>query len=551
MLLVTLAWGVTASAQVDLLPIEHPATGTLLRLADAGVIPAFPAEHLPISRRAALQWIDRALSAESLPDALRHQAAWYRVELAADIGAGERDVVIPVMDHQRSLLTDDPGRNPFTGILWIDSARDSRAMLDPILDGEVRIASGQPSGTTGIAQGGVRLRGSVRSIFGFSAAATNGTILGSEEVARDDPRLGSSFKFGRTGLNRDIDFGSGHARFDLDGAAVGIAREWTTLGVGRESTLLFGGQLPSRTDWLRLGFRVGTLDYTHIHASLMGEAPEGADDVGPFAEIPTKYLAAHLLSIGPVGPLRFSVGEAVVYGGRPFEIGYLNPVNFLKSQEHYLRDRDNSLLYLGLRAWPVSRVRLEGEFLLDDLVFSRIGTGYWGNKTAWRIGVGAVGLPYGTTDLLVEYTRLEPYVYSHFARSNAYLHDGALPAARGNEPNSHALRSSLTWRPIPNLTADLSLVLSEHGRNVVADTGLVRNVGGDVREGFRSEVSADTVTFLDGVLEQSRRIEIDIRYEVIRNVYLRLRGFLLHTVIEELEPEQKGQIWFGLRIGAL
>ncbi len=538
-------------AQVDLLPIDHPATGSLLRLSDYGAIPSFPAEHLPVSRRDALEWIRRGLQDPSLPESIRREAEWHLVELGADVGSGWREVVIPIDPSQAGVFTSPVGNHPFTGLLWVDTISDSRVMLDPILDGEIRVADGDLSGTTGIVQGGVRLRGSVRSIFGFSATATNGTIVGSEEVARDDPRFGASFKFGLTGLNRDIDFGSGHARLDLQGASIGIGRERVQLDVGEESTLLFGAVLTSNTDWIRLSFNVGTLRYTHLHAALLGDAAEGSPGVGPFADIPTKYLAAHLLSVGPVAGIRLSIGEGVVYGGRPMEIGYLNPVNFLKSQEHYLRDRDNSLLYAAFRAWPFRGIALDGEFVLDDLVFSRIGTGYWGNKTAWRVGISATGLPISSVDVRAEYSRLEPYVYSHFSASNAYVHDGTLPAAGGNQPNSHSVGGEVSWRPEPRLRAVLGVRLTEHGANVEADTGVVRNVGGDVRVGFRSEISADTVTFLDGVLERSRLLSIALEYELLRNVYLRLRGFIRSTAVEGERDARSGQIWFGMRIGSI
>ena len=535
-------------AQIDHLPIDHPATTLLLRLSNAGAIPEFPAEHLPVTRRDGLRWIDRALADSSLSDVLRRDALWYRVELAADNEGGRRAVVIPVGDDDEQVFASIPFESPFTGVAWYDSTRGARVLLDPILDAELRSASGEVEGSALIAQGGVRLRGSLRSLFGFSATATNGTILGSEEVARDDARLRRTFKFGQVGQNRDIDFGRAHARLDIDGAALEIGRERITLGVGGESTLLMGAPLPSQTDYLRLALRLGPFSYSHLHASLIAEGE--TIGVGPTADIPTKYLATHLLSFGPVAGMRFSVGEAVIYGGRPFEIGYLNPFNFLKAQEHFLRDRDNSFLYAAVRAWPLERLQLEGEFMLDDLIFSRIGTGWWGNKSAWRLGAKATGVPVGTVDLEAEYTRLEPYVYTHFAPRNAYLHDGANLAAEGLQPNSYQVAGSIAWQPVPMLRTRLRLTVSEHGRNIVADTGIVRNVGGDVATGFIREVSSDTVTFLDGLLERATGVDLSADYEVMRNVYLRMRAFLRSTTIEGVEDQKRSQLWIGLRVGS-
>ncbi len=536
------------SAQIDHLPIDHPATTVLLRLARAGVIPEFPSEHLPITRRDGLRWIERALADSSLEASLRRDAEWYRVELAADGPEGRRAVVIPIADADDQVFSSIPFERPFTGIAWYDTARDARILLDPVLDADLRHASGTVEGSAVIAQGGVRLRGSIRSLVGFSATATNGTVLGDEAVALDDPLYSRTFKFGQVGQNRDVDFGRAHARVDIDGAALEIGRERVRLGVGGESTLLFGADLPSQTDYLRMAIALGPFDYTHLHASLIAEGE--TIGVGPDADIPTKYLAAHLLSVGPVAGMRLSVGEAVIYGGRPFEIGYLNPFNFLKSQEHFLRDRDNSFLYAALRAWPIDRLMVEGEFMLDDLIFSRIGTGWWGNKSAWRVGATATGFPVGTVDLSAEYTRLEPYVYTHFAPQNAYLHDGANPAAGGLQPNSYRWSGVVAWQPLPALRTSVRVTVGEHGRNVLADTGIVRNVGGDVATGFIREVSSESVVFLDGILEKTTGVDLVADYEVMRNVYLRLRGFLRSQSVDGEEGSERRQMWFGLRVGS-
>ena len=538
-----------ARAQVDHLPIVHPATDLLVRLHHLGDLPDFPAEHLPITRRAGLEWLSFAHDSLDLSPSMRSQVEWYRRELESDNVGGRRAVVIPLDDDDEQIFDHLPFERPFTGVAYVDSVTASRVMLDPVLDGEVRIARGEVEGGTAIVQGGVRLRGTIHSLVGFSATATNGTILGDEDVALDDPRYRQSFKFGQVSQNRDIDFGRGHARVDLRGAALEVGREDLRLGRGGRSTLLFGADLPSPTDYLRFTFRLGPFSYSHLHASLLAEG--ASIPAGPFADIPTKYLAAHLLSLGSLGPIRLSVGEAVIYGGRPLEIGYLNPFNFMKAQEHYLRDRDNSFLYATMQVWPMRGVMLEGELMLDDLVFSNIGTDYWGNKSAWRVKASLIGLPAETTDLSLQYTRLEPYVYTHFSNDNSYLHDGTILAAGGLQPNSHEFRAEGTWWPIPALTVRAAFAFGEHGANVVADSGLVRNVGGDVATGFSRETSSESVTFLDGTLEEIIGIDLTVDYEVMRNVYLKLRAFARSVEGEEVASVERNQVWFGVRIGAI
>ena len=335
-------WG-----QADLLPPDHPATLLLERFHRAGAIPTFPIEHLPISRRAAYDFLREAVADERLAPSMREQGEWRLVELRADLGLDKREVVIPLSGDQEEFFDNPFDSRPFTGIAWYDTGSRSTIFLDPVLDGEYRLDFERSSGAA-VLQGGVRVRGTVLDHIGFSGRATNGTIVGNDTVVRVDPRYGRSFKFGVIQAQRDIDFGSAHLRADFRGFAAEIGREPIRLGVGGERTLLFGADLPSNTDYLRLQGQVGKVAFTHLHASLLDDTTGNA--AGPGVTIPSKYVAAHLLSVGPFAGIRLSVGESVIYSGRPFEIGYLNPLNFFKSQEHYLRDRDNTLMYAGITA---------------------------------------------------------------------------------------------------------------------------------------------------------------------------------------------------------
>ena len=533
-------------AQADLLPLDHPATTVLERLYYSGAVPDIPVEHFPISRKAALEFLQSGVASVSIPESLRRQAVYFVRELAADKGESPRAVVIPTSDNSLLFFDDPFGDRPFTGLHYTDTATDSYLVIDPVLDAEFRYDA-DLSANAAVLQGGARLRGTVLDHVGFSAQATNGTILGNDTVVLADPRFGQSFKFGVVRQNRDIDFGSGHVRVGFDQVAAGIGREPVRLGAGEERSLLLGAGLPSNYDYLRFQMRLGRFSFTHIHASILSDATGPA--AGIAAEIPQKYVAAHLFSVGPFGGVRASIGEAVVYGGRGFEIGYLNPLNFLKSQEHFLRDRDNSYMYatLGVNAFP--GLFFEGEFMLDDLLFSRIGEGYWGNKTAWRLGARATGWPFGIADADVSYTRLEPYVYSHFNPLNAYTHDGAMLAASGLEPNSHQFDLGVNLYPLPNLSVRVNAEFGEHGANVEQDGEVVRNVGGDVRRTFDT-LSNETVEFLDGTLETMSGYGAKVEYEFLRNMYVRAQLLGRSISVNDQEIESTTQIWFGVRIGS-
>lgn len=530
-----------AIAQVDLLPIDHPATAALVRLHEYGGAPEFPREHLPISRALARRLFEEAVVDSALPVALRQQARYHLVELDADVESKARAVFIATPANDR-LIYDDPIASwPIAILEARDSARGATFVLEPIGDVEVRFDP--DSSTTALpAQMGLSFRGTLLDHIGFAARVTNGSVAGDSTLTARDPRIARSGAFGITGFGRDIDFARAHVRLDFDAVAVEIAREALQLGGGNRKSLLLGSMLPTDYDALRFQARLGRVSYTHIHASLLPDLDKSIR--GVYSSIPNKFVAAHLLSVGPFAGIRFSVGESVIYSERPFEIGYVNPFAFLRSQEHYFRDRDNANMYASISARPFDGIFLESEFMLDDMKISRIGEGYWGNKTAWRVSATARAFPVGPADIGLSYTRLEPYIYSHFSDTNAYTHDATPLAAGGLPPNSHYFEATISFIPVPQLTVIAVIGAGEHGANVYEGDSLVTNVGGDMGQTLRFGDS-ETVTFLDGRLEKIGRFRLEIEYEPLRNVYVRLHAFA-NTLGDAVEREVR----FGLRFGA-
>ncbi len=542
-----------AWAQAELLPLDHPATLALVRIYEYGAIPAFPREHLPISRGEAERYLAEAAAMTDLPPELRDEARHYLAELVADRSDAATKVVIPTSADQPTLWSEPLADRPLAILTYRDTTVPFRFTVEPILDGELRV---DPDGGAKafLAQGGVEMRGTVLNHVGIGARFTNGTIAGDSLLALRDLRISHSGKIGVLGQGHDIDFGSAHFRLDFGALAAEIGRERVALGGGVEESLLLGSTLPSNFDYLRLTGRFGRVSFTHIHAALLAE-PNGVP-AGWNADIPTKFLAAHLLSIGPFAGIRLSLGESVIYGRRPFEIGYLNPLNFLKSQEHYLRDRDNANMYAALSVNPVRGIFLEGEYLLDDLKFSEIGNGFWSNKSAWRVGAKAVAVPYGGLDIGLSYTHVEPYTYSHFdeTHTNEYTHDGVILSGGDVEPNSYMIRGELRASPLAGFWIRGSLGVGEHGANVVAHRpgqpdSLILNVGGDYRQTFRSAIDSPTVDFLGGVIEKKLVARLEAEYELIRSVYA--RGiFLINRRESGEQTTSDSEVWIGLRIGA-
>lgn len=93
-------------------------------------------------------------------------------------------------------------------------------------------------------------------------------------------------------------------------------------------------------------------------------------------------------------------------------------------------------------SWRFGRARIYGEFLLDDLESpsSLFTEDYAQNKWAFMAGVQAArdlaGIPAG---VVVEYSRIEPWVYSHFTPNTSQAANLDLPLGNQQGPNSQSL----------------------------------------------------------------------------------------------------------------
>jgi hypothetical protein len=360
---------------------------------------------------------------------------------------------------------------------------------------------------------GVRLFGTIGNKLGYYLQATNGTVLsGERSIALSDEKLRQNVKFSR--LNSDFDFSESHVRLDLDWFYAEIGRETRLEGAGLNQRLYTSANAPPY-DALSLGVKFSNFEYRFTHGSLIA-FPTNSVDLGSFTEIPSKYYVQHRFSIRPEWG-EISYWESIIYYNRGIDLTYLNPLSFLKSMEHALHDRDNSMMGGDLTFRFLNFLQLKGTFLLDDIQFSEIGKGFWGNKTASNIALIAA-LP-ANLDVGIEYARVEPYTFTHFNQQNSATNDsllfcGDLP------PNSEEYSALVQYWWGDRYPVVLNLSYRRHGANIYDNAGnLIKNVGGDVLQTKRPEDS-EYVTFLDGIRENSFNLQIQAGWEFIRNFSL-------------------------------
>ncbi|MCH8927875.1 MAG: hypothetical protein IIB39_04070 [Candidatus Marinimicrobia bacterium] len=259
-----------------------------------------------------------------------------------------------------------------------------------------------------------------------------------------------------------------------------VGRQNITWGPGRRSGLTFSSNNPPM-DVIRLDVRYRKLSYSGFIGDIRGRGGN-------------KKIAAHRLDIIPITGLRIGAGETVVYNRSKFEILYSLPLMPFHIAEHHLGDRDNNSINFDITYDRLSNTSVYAELFIDDYKLLKNPFTHWGNKWAVLSGVlFTKPLNMKNSTLRIEYSRIEPYVYTHVRSGNEYFNYDR-PMGHWAGPDSDELFLSyvntLDWR----VKLKLSFAMLRRGQ---LDDTFSRPVTGDLKE-FLSGVVERRLTFTAG-----------------------------------------------------
>ena len=380
---------------------------------------------------------------------------------------------------------------------------------------------------------GFRLYGTIDNSLGYGLQVTNGVVLaGTRNLAVEESKITRNIKFSL--LNSDFDFSESHIRYSKNWFHFIFSRETRLIGSGLRQKLIISDNAPPM-DGISLGARFSNFEYRYSHFKLLGQADSNIP-VGAFTDIPPKYFVLQRFTLKPSwGDLSYF--HSIVYSGRELEFAYLNPLSFLKSIEHALRDRDKTTMGFDFNINPLRNLQISGTWMLEDIIISRIGTGFWSNKTAWNIALKYT-LPF-SADIGIEYTRIEPYMFTHFNVQNNRTNDGYLFGTY-LYPNSDETALQFRWFWGNRYPLIVSVIYQRHGNNIYDENGnLVRNVGGDPFF-VRKPQDSETVVFLDGDRTNTLSFSINFGYEILRG--FNIQGLYLLRLTDD-KPENLFKIY--------
>jgi|WetSurMetagenome_2_1015567.scaffolds.fasta_scaffold72834_2 hypothetical protein len=520
--LLCLSW---AAAQVEHVPVTHPVYEFLDRLGVEGVLPAHSSSMVPLERTEVLALLRTAASHRSLrgdpmgEDAEQATLARYLTEFAPDAGTRPDEDLVLLGAHESfgAFVNGLVSQKQKYLVVHADSFITVYGEL--LGSVEYRSLHGDSRGNVDamLTSIGGRFRGTIAGTIGYLLQSTNGVLLGNRSFALSDPRLATNVKLNEPN-SRNFDVTEAYLRYSFGWGSAQFGREFVAQGVGYGDRLILSDNAPA-FDAFGLSVHYKSFRFQYLHASLLSDPSAGSGLLVTEPEGSNKYLALHRFQFSLFDRLNVAASEMVIYQRLTPEYAYLLPVNFFKSAEHALRDRDNALLVFDFEYFPYPGYKLYGTWLIDDVDFKKIGTGWWGNEFGWQGGAYVANIAgLRNLDAIIEYTRIEPYVYSNRLAGNDYSNSGVGLGHR-LQPNSDEILAELRFRVSATLRTRLHYAVQRHGQNVTMGDSLIRNVGGALTQGHRNSDS-ETAPFLDGELIETHRVGIRAEYEPVTDLFL-------------------------------
>ncbi len=511
-----------AEAQRELVPSDHPIYQFLLRQQMEEHINGFHWGMLPLSRREVTGFL-RTLRTDSIQALLsetdRKILSDYSVEFAQDLDRTDR-LSEPFIPSWRlsGLFSDEKQKSLYS---YADTA--VTVVIDALGDASRRDTWGDSLGKASAVLGelGVRIRGTFHDRLGFYLQATNGSLLaGSRDVALLENRLQANHKFSEPGSS-NFDITKGYLRYDVDWLSVMAGREQVLWGAGYADRAVFSDNTVP-FDFFRIDLQEGSFHYAFLHGSLVG-----ADSTGH--TLSSKYIAAHRVEFNVGKRVRIGFSEAVLYSLQPMNFALMNPLTFLTSAELSTEmpqkqdNAHNTLLWLDVEVTPIRNIRTFGSILVDDVKFSTIGKNDISgnsNKFGWQAGLlvnDAFDVP--TLVLTGEYTRINPFVLTHWTNYNGYTNWG-LSLGPSVPPNTDEWLFQAEYAVSARFSLRGSVRFQRSGENILDQNGnLVYDAGSNILLGQDHLVHPNV--FLEG-----RRVDrtigmLHVEWQPVRQYFLR------------------------------
>ena len=299
-----------------------------------------------------------------------------------------------------------------------------------------------------------------------------------------------------------------------------VGKDFLEWGYGESGKLVLSDKAPSfpfvRLDiypvpWLRFNYFHGWLTSNVIDSSnIYTTSVEGISRLS----YRDKFIASHTLTITPLDGLDISLGESIIYSDK-LQISYLIPLMFFKLADHYLSNYDNNIgsnsqFFAGISSRNhIKNTHLYGTLFIDEInVANLFNSQKQRNQIGFSFGGSTTDVPVNNLTFTLEYTKIYPYVYSHYIPTQTYENDSYLLGHwMGN--NADQIYSSVNYRVIRGLQVSIWGQYIRKGEQGTAEQQI--------------DVGQPQPPFLFGLRTNYSYAGLNLKYEIIHNLFARLK----------------------------
>lgn len=391
---------------------------------------------------------------------------------------------------------------------------------------------------------GIDFRGTLYNSVGFYLNLNSGNILTGNDsgitfAAYTDPQLRGNpvFYFDKNNYNSF----EGHLRYQTKS-------NWLSLTFGRAALMngksyidnLFLSDNTVPFDFGKIDLNYKSVSYSFFYGSIKGDSTEIFPKVNQIP-LESKNIASHYLNLNLSEYLKLGLWESIIISNQPFSFTYLNPISFLTSADLSTgkdnTTENNSLIGIDIEIHPVNNFSFQSSLLIDDLTFGTLfeDDSLNENKFGWQFGLlweNSLCMKFA-----LEYTHLDPFVYSHRSNKSTYTHY-EMPLGHSLPPNSDEIAIEFDYDITNRINLNFLYRHQRSGEGIILDSsGIVTaNYGGNIYFG-EGDAYLRTNKFLDGNRINRDLYTVNFSWEPVKQYFL--EGKFQYSVIDNISAGKK------------
>ncbi len=530
-------------AQVELVEVRNPVYNFLKRMQLMQIIPGYNSSNIPISRGEVGKYLITVIeNSDKITSTDKKLLIDYEMEFEYDMfGKIKKQVSIFSREGPQNIFNNNKQKHLY---FFTDSSKTFFGDFNGSLS--QRGSGGDSIGDNSILLGeaGFSLRGTLYNTVAYFLNVSTGQFANAGEsdiifAASTDPALNGNDNF----INERKNFNNyeGYLRYQTktDWLALTFGRTQINNGFGYIDRLfLSNNTVPF--DFGKLDLRYKSVSYSFAYGSLKGDST-GVYPVYTSRPLDAKNIATHSLNINFSNAIKLGLWESIISSNQPFSFTFLNPVSFLTSADLSTgkgqTEENNSLLGFDVEIIPVKNLSFQSSLLIDDLTFGTIGSNDSLNENKYGWQFGALWVNSYNISVALEYTHLDPFVYSHRSNKSTYT-NRSMSLGHALPPNSDEIAANIGYEVGNKLRFVFLFQHQRSGEGIVVDSAgkLIANYGGNINFGLGDAYLRNN-GFLDGTRINREIFTANIFWQPVRQFYV--EGKYQYRIINNISEDLK------------